>query len=102
MLDLRERVHRECARTLEPPFVAGAFERLQERVAVPRGAVTEAGAFLLGLRRSCFPDQLGTREQELLVEVAACLRDDSRRAVAPLQARRPVRADRGRPVRAAV
>src|SRR5205807_809207 len=40
-LDLREGVHGEAPRALEPALVARARERLQQRVAVPGGAVAD-------------------------------------------------------------
>ena len=43
---LRERVHREPPRTLEPGVVTRAGKRRQKREAVPGGAVAESGALL--------------------------------------------------------
>src|SRR5438105_15826770 len=67
-LGLGERVDAEAARALEPALVAGALERLQEREAVAGGAVAEAVAFLVAVGARP-PDQLGAREQGLLVSV---------------------------------
>src|SRR5436190_717513 len=57
-LDLAERVDREAARTLEPELVGGERKGLQEREAVPRGAVADAVALLVAVRARS-PDQLG-------------------------------------------
>ena len=83
-LDLPESVHGEAPSTLEPALVAGPGEGLQERVAVSRRAVAEAGA-LLGAVRSSPPRQLGPCEQQVLVEVLRSRRHHSGSAVAPLQ-----------------
>lgn len=46
--DLLDGVHGEAPRTLEPALVAGSPEGLQQRVAVARRAVAEAGSFPVG------------------------------------------------------
>ena len=74
----------EAPRTLEPALVAGARERLQEREAVTRGAVAEAVALLVAVGAGP-PDQLGAREQEVVVELLPGAADDTRRAGTPLQ-----------------
>src|SRR5438270_8074237 len=101
-VNLLERVHREGAGALEPELVARARERLKKAVAVAGSAVAEAGALLLVVERACVPDELGALEQQLLVQVPACVDDDSRRAVAPLEARLVVPPLGRRPVRATV
>src|SRR5947208_173117 len=70
---LLERVHREGAGPFEPELVARARERFQKGVAVAGGAVAEAGALLLVVERACVPDELGALEQQLLVQVTACM-----------------------------
>src|SRR5262245_48116451 len=57
-LDLAECVHCEASRPLEPELVAGALERLQERVPVAGRPVADTRA-LLHPQRACLPDQLG-------------------------------------------
>src|SRR5206468_4219891 len=84
-LDLRQRVNREAPRPLEPELVASALERLQERVPVPGGAVADTRT-LLEAGRPGSPDELGTGQQELLVEVLRGPVDDARRSGAPLDA----------------
>ena len=48
----------EAARAVEPPLVAGARERLEEREAITRGTVAEAVALLVAVRART-PDELG-------------------------------------------
>ena len=78
-LGLAERVDGEPPRALEPALVAGALEGLQERVAVARGAVADAGALLVAVRPG-LPDCLRSGEQKLLVEVRRRRLDDAGRA----------------------
>ena len=68
-LDLAERVHREAARAVEPALVAGARERLQERVAVPRRAVTDRRALLERRAGPCRHVSSAPASRRLLVEV---------------------------------
>src|SRR5439155_1914013 len=82
--DLAERVDGEAARALEPAFVAGARERLEEREPVAGGAVANAVALLVAVGAGP-PDQLGACEQQLLVEILAGSGEDSRSARAPLE-----------------
>src|SRR5438067_12652190 len=74
----------EAACTLEPALVACARERLQEREAVARGAVTEAVSLLVAVGAG-LPRQLGAGEEQVFVQVVGSRSDHSRRAVAPLQ-----------------
>src|SRR6476659_6744647 len=83
-LRLGEGVDGEAARPLEPALVAGARERLEEREAVARGAVTEAVALLVPVGTRT-PDELGASEQEVLAEVVPRTGEDARRAGAPLE-----------------
>src|SRR5204862_8122600 len=92
-LCLRERVDGEAAAPLEPELVAGALEGLQERISVPGSAVAETRAFLLAVRARV-PGQLGTCDQELLVEVRRRGGDHPGRTVAPLQADAAGRSER--------
>src|SRR5262249_19700776 len=64
-LRLGERVDSEAAGAFEPALVASTRECLEECEAVARGAVAETVAFLVSVG-ACLPDQLGTRDQELL------------------------------------
>src|SRR5205823_13071169 len=89
-LELCERVQREPARALEPALVARERECLQERVAVAGGPVAEPRALAEPAR---LPGQLGSAEQQLVVEELADRRDDARRAVAPLHAHLAVALD---------
>ena len=64
--------------------------------------MADAGALLV-VQRARVPDECGTAAQQLLVQVLARVGDDSRCAVAPLEARRLlVVVDRGGPVDVAV
>src|SRR3954447_14545726 len=81
-------MHRERAGALEPALVAGSLEQLQEGVAVPGGAVTEAVPLLQRPRAAC---ELAAGHEELGQRVVARCearerRDDARRPVAPLRA----------------
>jgi hypothetical protein len=60
--NLRGGMHRESARSVEPELVAGALEKLQERIAVSGGAVAEAGPFC---ERTGAPGELAARDQQL-------------------------------------
>src|SRR4029078_13683589 len=87
-LRLLDRMHRECARAMQPELVAGAREELQERVAVPGGSVAAAGPLP---ERARAPRQLATGDEQLGEGVVPgreggerC--DDARRAVTPLRA----------------
>ena len=99
-LRLGECVDGELAGPLEPAFVAGACERLEEREAVTRSAVAEAVALLVPVRART-PDELGAGEQKVLVEILPSTGDDTRRAGAPLRQIRPSRGrascERGEP-----
>ena len=83
LLHLACSVHRERARSREPPLVSRALEQRQECVSVPRCAVAEARALS---QRPGAPRQLAAGDRELLVEDVRERRDDPRRAVAPLRA----------------
>src|SRR6059058_2686445 len=74
----------EAAFALEPALVAGAGERLEQREAVPRGAVAEAVALFVAVGAGA-PDQLGAGEQQFLVEILPGAGDDTRSACAPLE-----------------
>jgi hypothetical protein len=106
-LRLGEGVDGEAARPLEPALVAGARERLEEREAVTRGTVTEAVTLLVPVGTRT-PDELGTGEQEVLVEILPGAGDDTWRAGAPLETDptvswpRELRTRRAGPVREAV
>src|SRR5213594_4232139 len=83
VLHLTCSVHRERARSLEPPFVSRALEQRQECVSVPSCAVAEACALS---QRPGLPRQLAARDRKLLVKEMGESRDDPRRAMAPLRA----------------
>src|SRR5207247_5674434 len=83
-IGLDERVDGEAACAVEPALVGGACERLQEPEAVARGAVAKAVALLVPVG-ACPPDQLGAREQEVLVEVVPGAGEDAGSARAPLE-----------------
>src|SRR5256885_12304427 len=88
VLRLRDAVHRERARPLEPARVAGPAMELQERVAVAPGAVAQARALR---RRPGGPDRLaGGDEQrvELVTGQIAEADHEARRAVAELHEQR--------------
>ena len=66
--DLPDRVRGEPACAVEPALVASAPGQRQERVAIPCGAVAEAGP----LRdRTRAPRQLASGQREVLVENVA-------------------------------
>jgi hypothetical protein len=83
-LRLGEGVDGEAACTLEPAFVAGTCERLEEGDAVPRGAVAESVALLVAVGAG-LPDELGGGEQEIRVEILPGAGDDTGRAGAQLE-----------------
>jgi len=83
VLDLGCSVHREGARSFEPPLVSGRLVQREKRAAVSRGAVAEVGALAQGAGK---PRQLAGRNGELLLDEVGERRDDARRAVAPLRA----------------
>ena len=67
-LDLAERVDGGAARALEPAFVAGARERLQEREAVARRSVAESVALLV---------PVGARLREMMSWIRNIRKDSS-------------------------
>ena len=79
-------MHREPSCPLEPELVARALEDLEERVAVSRRPVADARS-LLHAGRSRLPGQLGAAQEQVLVEVRRCTRNDSGRPGAPLEPR---------------
>src|SRR6266498_2704901 len=83
VLHLTCSVHRERARSREPPFVSRALEQRQECVSIPRCAVAEVCALSQrpGTRR-----QLAACDRKLLVKDVGERRDDPWRAMAPLRA----------------
>src|SRR3954469_2895420 len=81
---LRQGVHREAARAFEPQLVLRPLECGEQGEAVARGAVADPVPLLLA-RRADPPDELGTGEQELLVEIVARGGDDSGPGRAPLE-----------------
>src|SRR6185503_5598031 len=101
-LGLRDRMHGEGARPLEPARVARAAVQLEERVAVARRAVAEARA--LG-ERAGGPDRLAGGDEQLVEIVAGQVAEadhEPRRAVADLQEQRGRTVALGGPVRHAV
>ena len=94
-LDLLERVHREPPCAFEPQLVAGARERLQERVAVAGGSVADATSPSHSGRTDA-PRELSAGREQLLVQVRRRARHDARRSRAPLHADLAVARRRGR------
>ena len=78
-----------AARPLEPAFVLRTLEGLQERVPGAGSSVTERGSFLHS-GRSRVPGKLRACEQQVVVEVIARGRDDTRCAGAELHSNRAV------------
>src|SRR6266480_6837378 len=80
----------ESPRTLQPLLVAGALERLEERVAVSGRPVTDARSFL-EVRRARVPRKPGAGENQALEQVVGGCDDDAGAAGAPLNADLTVR-----------
>jgi hypothetical protein len=105
-LRLGKRVDREAAGAFEPALVAGACERFEEREAVARRAVAETVAFPVAVGAR-LPDELGSGEHEVLVDVVERAGEDTRSPGAPLEAdpavarARKLRTRRAGPVREA-
>src|SRR5687768_16476207 len=81
---LAERVDGEAASPLEPALVARARERLEQRKPVARGAVTDAVALLVAVGARP-PDQLGSGEKQIFIEVLPGPGEDTGSAGTPLE-----------------
>jgi hypothetical protein len=77
-------VHGEATCALEPALVAGACEGLEERESVAGGAVAKTVALFVAVRTR-LPDQFGSRDHQLFIEVVPRAGEDARSAGAPLE-----------------